>query len=91
MAGTRDLYSASAAKAWQAQLADVWLPAVIYIRPPFYAAMLKAAGRAAVSTRMRAFSRGLNLAALVAVAARALEPSATRGSLSLGRDLNPGG
>ena len=41
LVGTPALYSESAAKDLQTKLANIWLPAVIYTRLPFYAALLK--------------------------------------------------
>lgn len=65
LAGTPELYSAAAAKQWQAKVADVWLPAVIYIRPPFYAAMLKPLAMLPYRAAYALF-QALNLAALAA-------------------------
>lgn len=63
LAGTPELYSAEAAKQWQAKVADIWLPAVVYIRPPFYAAMLKPLAALPYRAAYAVF-QALNLAAL---------------------------
>ena len=63
LAGAPDLYSAQTAKQMQAEMAGIWLPAVIYIRPPFYAALLKPLARMPYRAAYWLF-QALNLAAL---------------------------
>jgi Glycosyltransferase family 87 len=41
LAFTSQLYSADAMQVMQDELAHIWVPAVLYLRPPFYAVLLK--------------------------------------------------
>jgi hypothetical protein len=65
LAGTPALYSVSAAKDLQAELGHIWLPAVIYTRPPFYAVLLKPLTALPYRVAYGLF-QALNLAALAA-------------------------
>ena len=63
LSGTPYLYSLPAAKDVQQSAANIWLPTVIYSRPPLYAALLKPIGALPYRTAYAIFE-ALNLAAL---------------------------
>jgi hypothetical protein len=64
LVGTGDLYSASAMKTLQLREAAIHLPSVLYIRPDFYAALLKPLALLSFQNAYLLF-QSLNLAALL--------------------------
>src|SRR5215469_10027961 len=64
LAGTPQLYSAAADKDVEQSAAHIWLPSVLYSRPPYYAVLLKPIGALPYRAAYLLFE-ALNVAALV--------------------------